>query len=232
MYTTAQRRRAALAASRASAALTILVAAMLSAAPTAFAHVGITPRQAAAGGYTKLSFGVPHGCDGSSTTRIAVQIPEGVVSVKPQVAPGWEIATTTGPYAEPVELHGDTLTEGVVEVVWEGGPLSDSHLAEFGMSVRLPDAPGETIAFPVIQTCVEGETGWIQIAAASDSDEAGGEELEHPAPTIELLAASGGHGEAADAGGERSSLASMGGLVLGALGFVTGSMALVATRRQ
>ena len=30
--------------------------------------------------------------------------------------------------------------------------------------MRLPDAAGETFAFPTVQTCEEGETGWTEVA--------------------------------------------------------------------
>ena len=49
---------------------------------------------------------------------------------------------------------------------------------------------GETLYFPVIQTCEEGEAAWIEIPAEGED----GEELESPAPSITLTEAEeGGH---------------------------------------
>ena len=49
--------------------------------------------------------------------------------------------------------------------------------------MKLPDKPGETIYFPVVQTCESGEVAWIEIP------EEGADEPEHPAPGITLTAA-------------------------------------------
>jgi uncharacterized protein YcnI len=178
-------------ATRTALRATTTLACLLVAAP-AFAHTTVTPTEAAADADTELVFSVPHGCDGEPTEALRVQIPDGVVSVKPQVVPDWEIETVVGEYDEPVTLHGQEITEGVAEVVWRGGPLDDGHLQEFGMSVKLPDGEGETLYFPAIQECPGGgEARWIQVPA--DGEDA--EELEEPAPALTLVASSGGHGD-------------------------------------
>ena len=58
--------------------------------------------------------------------------------------------------------------------------------------MKVPDTPGETILFPVIQTCEGGaSTEWIQPTVEGE------EEPEHPAPAITLTEAEGdGHGGA------------------------------------
>lgn len=172
-------------AARVSAAAALAVVALLVLALPAAAHVTISPRQGPSDGFFYADFRVPHGCEGSPTTSISVQIPQGVVSIKPEVVPGWTIETREGPYEEPVVLHGQELTEGVVEVTWTGGPLDDAHLTNFGMSMKLPAGEGETLYFPVVQRCEEGETGWIQIPSTPD------EELDEPAPALTLVAAPG-----------------------------------------
>ena len=62
----------------------------------------------------------------------------------------------------------------------------------------LPDAEGETLAFPVIQTCEGGETAWIDVAA--DPEDAEG--LDSPAPTVTLTAADESDGHSHGAAGE------------------------------
>ena len=76
---------------------TILIAmvALLAAAP-AVAHVTLEGKQAPVGSYYKAVFAVPHGCAGSATTKIRVQIPEGVIGVKPMPKPGCALDTVTG----------------------------------------------------------------------------------------------------------------------------------------
>jgi uncharacterized protein YcnI len=215
-------------------------------AGVASAHVTVTPGEASAGSYAYLSFSVPHGCEGSPTVELRMEIPEGVISVKPEVVPGWDITTTVGAIT-PYESEGETISEGVTEVTWKGGPLPDDRLQRFGMSVRLPDTPDEAVPFPVVQVCEEGETAWIEPTPAS------GEEPEHPAPAVLLTAASedghgGGGGDDAAAaegesetGAEASSTSSddsdsnglaIVALVVGALGLVAGAAALVMVRRR
>lgn len=182
-------------------AVSLLGAAVLSmAAAPALAHVTANPRTAAADGFAKLDFRVPHGCDGSPTVELAVQIPAGVVSVKPEQVPGWEVETVRGELDEPHEGHGQTVTEGVVEVIWRTieDPLPDDQFRDFGLSVRMPDRPGETLYFPAVQVCEEGEIRWIQIP------QEGQDEPDEPAPAVLLEASAGGHGgaTATDTGGD------------------------------
>lgn len=147
--------RRPLAFAAATAAATVLVA-----FPAA-AHVSVTPSDAAAGGYATLAFSVPHGCDGESTNTIEVAIPAGVVSVKPEFVAGWDATTEIGPYDEPVELHGDEITEGAVAVTWtaqdDAAALPDDQFRTFGITMKLPDAePGTELPFPTVQGCVDG----------------------------------------------------------------------------
>src|SRR5690606_33630364 len=69
----------------------IAVAGMLAVPAMAAAHVTAAPTEAPADSYAHLDFSVPHGCEGSPPTRIAVQIPESVPSVTPQRNPFWDL---------------------------------------------------------------------------------------------------------------------------------------------
>lgn len=140
------------------AALALIALCMTSA--RAHAHVTLEPEKAAAGAYAKLTFRVPHGCERSATTKITVQIPEGTLSVKPQVHAGWNIKTKTVKLASPATLHGKEVTESISEVTWQGGVLEDQYMDEFGISLKLPEKPVGKVLFPVIQTCKKGENRW------------------------------------------------------------------------
>jgi periplasmic copper chaperone A len=212
--------------------------ALLAAAPAA-AHVTIDPAEGPADGFATLRVQVPHGCDGSATRVLRVQVPRSVPSVTPQVHPGWEVTTKEGP-KDSVELHGETVTRGVEEVRWtatDAGPLPDDRLDLFGMSVKLPaGAAGDVLYFPTVQQCVKGREAWIQVPQAGER----ADELETPAPTVTLTAAADDHGasgagaDATDAGAADDDGPSTGvvvaALVLGALGLLTGLAALVAGR--
>jgi len=159
-------------------------------APTAAAaHVTVSPSEAPANSYAKLSFRVSHGCQGSPTVRLRLQIPEGVTAVKPQVHPLWKINTTMRPLAQPYQSHGKTITETVNEVIWSEGSLPDNLMDEFHVSVKLPDQAGQVLAFPVVQECQQGIYRWIQVAKPGEDPDS----LAEPAPLLKLTPSHGHH---------------------------------------
>jgi periplasmic copper chaperone A len=146
-------------------------------------HVGLEGMEAPAGSTYKPVLEVGHGCEGSPTTAIRVQIPEGVIAVKPMPKPGWELTTKVGRYIQAYDYFGEKLTEGVKEVAWTGGKLPDEWYDEFVLRVRLPDAaPGTVIRFPVVQECVEGIHRWIEVPAEGQDPDL----LDEPAPSVTL----------------------------------------------
>lgn len=153
----------------------------------ASAHPSLERREANVGVPYKAVMRVPHGCDGSATTRVRVQIPEGVIGVKPQPKPGWALETTRGAYANAYPYyHGSTLTEGVREISWSGR-LADEHFDEFVFSGFMAATlkGGDTIYFPTIQDCEKGSSAWTEIPSAGQS----AHDLKHPAPALRLVQA-------------------------------------------
>ena len=161
----------------------ISLAAVLLSGSAASAHVTIQPNEATAGGYFQAAFSVGHGCDGSSTVAVRVRIPDGVLSVKPQMKPGWTVDIKKKPLAGPQpSLHGKTITETVDEVSWKGGPLPDSLYDTFGLMMKLPDVADKPLYFPVVQECESGVHRWIEIPAAGQKRD----DLREPAPLLRL----------------------------------------------
>ena len=128
---------------------------------------------------------MPHGCEGSATLKVRVQVPEGVISVKPMPKAGWTLETVKGPYTKSYDYYGTALKEGVKEVVWTG-KLLDEHYDEFVFRGFLTEdlKAGTTLFFPVVQECEKGAERWIEIPAEGQDAEA----LESPAPGVKLLA--------------------------------------------
>jgi uncharacterized protein YcnI len=162
----------------------ILIAAFF--ASPAAAHVSLETKQATVGASYKAVFTVPHGCAGSPTVKIRVQIPEGVIAVKPMPKAGWSVDVVEGKYAGEYDYHGNRLSSGVKEVMWSGGRLPDHNYDEFVMSTFLTDAlkPNTTLYFPVVQECEKGVSRWIEIPAegAGRLDEG-----KSPAPGVKLV---------------------------------------------
>ena len=90
---------------------------------SAFAHIVLTEPKAVAGSYYKATLRVGHGCNGSATTGLTVQVPAGFQGAKPQPKAGWVIATRKSKLATPYNSHGKTVTEDVVELQGHGGPV-------------------------------------------------------------------------------------------------------------
>ncbi|HXE20546.1 YcnI family copper-binding membrane protein [Castellaniella sp. UC4442_H9] len=157
--------------------------------PAAQAHITLETRQAPAGGYYKAVVRVPHGCKGSDTTAVRVQIPDGVLDVKPMPKPGWRLEVKQGGYDHPQTLNGAKVDRGVREISWSGGDLPDAYYDEFIFRAYLSSSlkAGDTLYFPTIQECKQGMTRWIE---KTDSDD----ESSDPAPHLKLTApSSSGH---------------------------------------
>jgi len=166
----------------AASAATLVTAALFGAA--AHAHVTLEKASAPAGASYKAVLRVPHGCEGSATIRLRVRIPDGVLNVKPQPKPGWTIASVREKLAKPAMLgHGREVTETIREVSWSGGRLPDDYYDEFAFRIELPDTPGKTIYFPVVQECEKGVERWIEIPEPGKSRR----DYEKPAPELKLL---------------------------------------------
>ncbi len=124
-------------------------------------HVEPQISEAPAGARTTFAFLVEHGCDGSPTTQVSIQVPDGAFDVVPVAPVGWTAAV------EEVEPKVVTFT---------GGPLADDAQESFGMELVTPNRPGEDVYFPTVQTCEAGEIGWIDTTDGA----------EEPAPRIRL----------------------------------------------
>ena len=168
-----------------SKSILIATALLASGVSLASAHVSLETAQATVGGGYKAVFRVPHGCAGATTTKIRVQIPEGVIAVKPMPKAGWNLETVKGKFEKTYDYYGTPTSEGVKEVVWSGGKLPDEFYDEFVMRTYLvPDLKTNAMFYiPVVQECESGVTRWIEIPAAGKQ----ADDYEHPAPGLKLL---------------------------------------------
>jgi uncharacterized protein YcnI len=165
--------------------LMIAVAAAVAVTSPAGAHVTMENRQASPASYYKAVFAVPHGCAGSPTVKIRVQIPEGVIAVKPMPKPGWTLETVKDKYSTTYQHHGTTVTEGVREVTWSGGKLADDNYDEFILSAYLTGSlkPNTMLYFPVVQECEQGTSRWIEIPEGGKP----AHDTKSPAPGVKLV---------------------------------------------
>ncbi|SNS56464.1 Uncharacterized protein YcnI [Geodermatophilus saharensis] len=171
---------------RAGVVLTALVAALVASvvvATGASAHVTVSSDDATAGGYGKLTFRVPNESDTASTVALRVSIPEdeALASLRVQPVPGWTVTLTSAQLTEPVDVHGQQISDyvSVVEFRADAGGIAPGEFQEFSLSGGpFPDA--DTLSFPTVQTYSDGtESAWIEPTVD-------GQEPEYPAPVLSL----------------------------------------------
>lgn len=210
----------------------------------ASAHVHVSPDSTAAGSSSRLAFDFSHGCSGSPTTKVTVTLPDELTDAVPTAHPGWDIEKVTEELAEPRTLpNGSSVTERTAQVVFTAKePVADGVRDVLMLDVTLPDAEGSTLAFPVLQSCAEGESDWAEVPAEGRD----ASELDYPAPSLVVSEADDddddhGHGSSAAAAHddddeiERAETAGWIGLGAGAAGLIAGLAALalsLANRRR
>ena len=223
------------------------LAAVLVAAPAA-AHVTVQPATQPAASFTRIDVRVPNERDDEGTVKVDVEFPDGIAFASYEPVAGWDVKVTTEKATTPIDVHGEEITEQVKQITWTGdgkdGIIPPGAFQDFGVSLRTPDAEGETLTFPALQTYEGGDVvRWI---GSADSEE--------PAPTVTLTAAEEEHGaeptaedepedtehaeapdvtvnddDDDDGGSDGLAIAA---LVVGGLGLLTGGVALSRSRKD
>ncbi len=233
-----------------------IAGAVLTIGAPASAHVGVDADEMAAGSATALSFGFSHGCGESPTSSLRFQMPVGVNRAVPHAHAGWDVTVETETLPEPIEgAHGQVITErpAVIEfTARDGFEVPNGVRDAVTITVTAPEEEG-LVHFKVVQGCVEGSSGWIEEWDGT------GAEPDNPAPSVMVVAATGTHGDGADASdaaapsdtaapaatvaidGDASDAGdsagstngvAIAGVVLGAVGVGVGTTALVTSRRK
>ncbi|WP_035657283.1 YcnI family protein, partial [Bradyrhizobium sp. STM 3809] len=170
-----------------SLALTLAVLSVACFGSLASAHVVLDKPEARIGKTFKAVLAVPHGCEGSPSVRLTVQVPEGLIAIKPMPKPGWTIELKTGAYGRAYDfMHGAKLSEGVKEISWSGR-LEDGYYDEFTFTGFVADTfkAGDVLPIPAIQDCEKGTAKWVETAAPGQDPHA----LKYPAPLLRLTSA-------------------------------------------
>lgn len=218
-------------------------------AAAADAHISIHPNTIPAGAYATLDVTVPGEQEGAYVTKLDMLLPSGFTSVDYANVPGWKVSEVTTKLKKPVQTDDGPINEEVSQIIWTwSGPLNkveNGQFIQFPLSVAIPDSrPGTALEFKTIQTYSNGQiVRWIE-PGLNDAN---------PAPRINITAKGGviedvageeagpepGEGNGASvaaatvktSGGASKGLA-IAALIVGALGLLTGLMAIVFTRRR
>ena len=149
---------------------------------TAYAHATLAQKKAHAGKRYKGVVTIAHGCAGSPTHTVHIQIPEGVMRTKPMPKPGWTLKTVVKKLDKPYMYHGKPITEDVRELVWTGGHLPDNFFDEFEFRAIMPKTVGATLYFKTVQVCFNGINRWIEIPEPGKTSH----DYKEPAPAVVL----------------------------------------------
>ncbi|KMS80493.1 YcnI family protein [Prauserella rugosa] len=138
------------------------------------------------GGYGAITLRVPNEEEQAGTTKIEVTVPAEykISSARTKPVPGWDAT---------VEKNGSDVVTKVTWTASDGNeiPAGLDSYQEFDLQLGALPADADTIMLPTKQTYSDGTvSNWNQ-------PQSGDAEPEHPAPVVELAAASGGHSHGA-----------------------------------
>lgn len=122
-------------------------------ASPASAHVE-AQGETAADGLTTVTFSFSHGCNGSPTNSLKVELPPTTNEVKPENPPSW------------------SSTVDRSQLTWIGGPITDHDPGAFTATMRLVGSKGETVYLPTVQGCEQGEDPWIELTPDAEAENA------------------------------------------------------------
>ena len=230
---------------RRGATVGALTLAGLAIAATASAHVTVSPTSLPQGSTAELTFKVPNEESKANTVELQLQIPTAypIAQVLAKPVPGWKITEHTVTLAKPLTTDDGTFTSAVDEIDWTGGSIPPGEYQDFQISVDPLPTDTTQLVFKAVQTYSNGDVvRWIDLSTSSDSDP------EHPAPVLTLTPVSAGSDAAtpqatvtatptvasasASTSNSSSNALSIAGLVLGAIGAVSGVAALLFVRKN
>ena len=227
------------------AMLMLALGGLVAVAASAQAHVSFHPNVLPAGANATLDIRVPNEEDKANTNKVVVQVPPGFIDISTEPIPGWTAQVQTRKLAQPVQTDSGTTTEEVSEIIWTGsgsqGNIPPGGFQNFPISTQIPDQAGHVLTFKVLQYYDNGKVvRWI-----------GPQSSDNPAATIDVTAANGviqdvagseagppavdqlpsstsGSSSSGDSASKGLGIAA---LIVGALGLLAGSAALLRTRR-
>lgn len=136
---------------------------------TAHGHAVFVEDTFVAGQTVEVGLRIAHGCEGSATRSVQVQMPNGpgvtpaAMRIKPRYTRQWLVRAQRGP-VEPFESHGTLYFEDVTAIQWSLGFLPDAQYEVFQFRLTLPELPQGTdqitLEFPTVQQCIRGQNIW------------------------------------------------------------------------
>lgn len=211
----------------------IVLASVGAFAGAASAHITINPGEVPAGGFAVVHVQVPNESDTASTVKVEIAMPDGVVIpfVLVKAEGDWKATTERTKLATPIKTEDGEISEVVSKITFEGGAIAPGHFEIFDLELGpLPNTPGESLAFPTIQTYDNGDVSkWI------DKVVDGQPEPEAPTPLLALGEPGDDHHSTTSTSSSSHSDSHVLGIVaviVGGVGVLLGFTSLVVGRRR
>lgn len=150
----------------------------------ASAHVTVNPNTATPGSYATVNFRVPTESETASTVRVEVTLPTDTpfTAVLVQPVPGWTATVEKGALPAPVEVDGNTISDGPLKIVWQADPgvgIGQDQFQVFS-AVLGPVPDTGHVVLPAVQTYSDGEVvNW-----SATPDEVAADDTLEPAPVL------------------------------------------------
>lgn len=138
-------------------ASSLTVAVVLGLVPAAAAQVGVEPAQAASGGDVDIEVTVAgSACGGAGLSALLLDMPEGLLRVRPRAVDGWRMTVQEGALAYIYRFRDALISSGVKTVEWRAdAPATGDALFSAAAAVALLPA-GERLAFDAELICGDG----------------------------------------------------------------------------
>jgi len=141
-------------------------------APSAWAHLSVSPTRVSVGEAVDLTFGAANEDDDLGVDHVTLTVPSGFDLDDAEAKPGWTQSTS-----------GDSVS-------WSGGRIPKGQYATFGIRGTAPASPG-TVTFKVLVGDRSGKSITYQVGldvVASTSRDDGARSLGKAAIAVALLA--------------------------------------------
>jgi uncharacterized protein YcnI len=150
----------------------------------ASAHVTVNPNTATPGSYATVNFRVPTESETASTVKVEVTLPTDTpfTAVLVEPVPGWTATVEKGALPAPVEVDGNTISDGPLKIVWQADPgvgIGQDQFQVFS-AVLGPVPDMGHVVLPAVQTYSDGEVvNW-----SATPDEVAADDTLEPAPVL------------------------------------------------
>jgi uncharacterized protein YcnI len=123
---------------------------------SAAAQARLEPAEAPSGGDVELTLRVEAACGAGGLAAARLEIPEGLLRVRPQAADGWRMTVQDGALAYIYNFRGALISSGVKEIEWRAEKPTAGEVAFEARASLAPLPAGDRLTFAADLICADG----------------------------------------------------------------------------